>query len=183
LANQIEAFTIALANLGIAIVQRTERFSSLYFTKVDYGEFFPAGSKGLPISDSFVAIDLWQELSSLVAPTIPTGIGMFECVEDLQANTRIKVGKARRAVELCVDLLGQNLLSATTWMDLRKRQDPGRILGRPAAEALTCFRQMVPLVNPPNLPSQPLGEVAVEFMRTNKARRFVPLFLPDNPET
>ncbi len=183
LANQIEAFTIALANLGIAIVQRTERFSSLYFTKVDYGEFFPAGSKGLPISDSFVAIDLWQELSSLVTPTIPTGIGMFECVEDLQANTRIKVGKARRAVELCVDLLGQNLLSATTWMDLRKRQDPGRILGRPAAEALTCFRQMVPLVNPPNLPSQPLGEVAVEFMRTNKARGFVPLFLPDNPET
>lgn len=175
LANQIEAFTISLANLGVAIAQRTERFSSKLFTIDGLNDYCKASDpRDRPVADTFVLHDLWQELAGLATPVNPSGIGMFQGVEDLQAGTRLKAARARRAVELCFDLLGQNLLTATAWMGLRKAQLPSRSFGHTATEVLAAFRHELPWPSSDNLPERPFGETAVAFMKNHPASKFLP---------
>lgn len=179
LANQLEAFTIALANAGVAIAQRIERFRNPFFTVVSTAEVLSAEQMPLlPPGDGFLAMDLWQELASLVTPVTPAGLALFATVEDLEAQTRLKAATARKAIDLCFHLLAQDLLTAAHWVDVRRLQDPGRSLGSVPARVHAALREVVPWLLPPaQRPQRPQGELVYDFLNARPAAGF----FPDHP--
>src|SRR5580704_14395580 len=75
MANKLEAFIIALANMDIAVSLRIDRFSNPFFTATNPAqvlhapgfEVFRAGGGG------FTPVDLEQEIQSLTNPIAPSG--------------------------------------------------------------------------------------------------------------
>jgi histidine ammonia-lyase len=142
MANKIENFVIALSNLDVAVMLRIDRFTSPFFTVVEASQVLP----DIPHdSDGYTPPDLQQEIQSLTNPVAPVGFAIESTVEDLQAQTRIKVQRARQAVSTTLDLLGHDLLQAGFWIDVRKKQEPGRELGKAPAAAWSALRKAVPL--------------------------------------
>jgi histidine ammonia-lyase len=175
LANQIESFVIALANMDVAVMLRIERLRNPFFTGVAASDVLPGASTGFV---DFAPVDLQQEIQSLMNPIAPFGSAIVGTVEDLQAQTRIKTQRARQAVETTFDLLSFDLLEGSFWMDARKAQGPERSFGAAPTAAWTAFRQHVPL-RPSTAPqgagaqSPPSAALtAAEFLKTTAASTF-----------
>jgi histidine ammonia-lyase len=175
MANQIESFVIALANMDIAVMLRIERFRNPFFTGVAASDVLPGASTGFV---DFAPVDLQQEVQSLMNPVAPFGSAIVGTVEDLQAQTRIKTQRARQAVETTFDLLSFDLLEGSFWLDARKTQGPERSFGAAPTAAWTAFRQRVPL-RPGTAPqgtaeqgSQSISMAAAEFLKTTAASSF-----------
>ncbi len=169
MANKLENFVIAMANMDVAVMLRIERFRNTFFTVVTVQDVL----KNWVRHDSgYLPSDLQQEVQSLINPVAPFGSALETTVEDLQAQTRIKVQRARQAVALTYDLLGVNMVEASLWLDVRKAQDPHRSFGDAPTAAWTAFRQRLPLQDD----SQPAEEsrpmVASEFLRTHAPDAF-----------
>ncbi|HVW69292.1 MAG TPA: aromatic amino acid ammonia-lyase [Steroidobacteraceae bacterium] len=142
MANKLENFVVALANLDVAVMLRIDRFTSPFFTVVEASKVLP----DIPHdSDGYTPPDLQQEIQSLTNPVAPFGSAIESTVEDLQAQTRIKVQRARQAVATSLDLLGHDLLQAGFWMDVRKKQDPNRAFGNAPTAAWQAMRKAIPL--------------------------------------
>jgi histidine ammonia-lyase len=178
MANKLEDFVIALANMDIAVSLRIDRFSNPFFTSVD-----PAKALNLPPGSEFAVylaggggytpVDLQQEIQSLTNPVAPSGAAIIGTVEDLQAQTRIKAYRVREAVNTTYDLLGHDLLNAAFWMDVRKAQDASRNFGAAPTSAWTTFRKIVPLLPVMNgSPMQPRPMTAVAFLKATPAANF-----------
>jgi histidine ammonia-lyase len=178
LANKLEDFVIALANMDIAVSLRIDRFSSPFFTSVDPAKALnlPAGSEFavyLAGGGGYTPVDLQQEIQSLTNPVAPSGAAIIGTVEDLQAQTRIKAYRVREAVNTTFDLLGHDLLNAAFWMDVRKAQDASRNFGTAPTSAWTAFRKTVPLL--PVMdggPMQPRPMTAAAFLKATAAAKF-----------
>jgi histidine ammonia-lyase len=175
MANQIESFVIALANMDIAVMLRIERFRNPFFTGVAASDVLPGASTGFV---DFAPVDLQQEIQILMNPVAPFGSAIVGTVEDLQAQTRIKTQRARQAVETTFDLLSFDLLEGSFWLDARKAQGPERSFGAAPTAAWTAFRQRVPL-RPGTAPqgtaeqgSQSISMAAAEFLKTTAASSF-----------
>ncbi len=175
LANEIEAFTIALANMDTAVMQRMIRFTSPFFTVAAPSDESP----GEPVrfrltqgSEIDVAA-LMQEIQGLINPVPPEGNALIQNVEDLQTQTRLKVWRARAAVEDTVELLAEDLLTGTHWLDLRKSQSPARAFGIAPTAVWTAFRVVLPFngVGPASA-TRPIHEIAATFIRNNAASTF-----------
>jgi histidine ammonia-lyase len=178
MANKLEDFVIALANMDIAVSLRIDRFSNSFFTLADPAQVLhlPGGS-GFAIylagGGGYTPVDLQQEMQSLTNPVAPSGAAIVATVEDLQAQTRIKAYRVRQAVSTTFDLLGHDLLTATFWLDVRKAQDPSRNFGAGPTAAWTAFRKIMPLL--PALdgsPSQPRPMAAAAFLKSTPAGKF-----------
>ena len=142
MANKLENFVIALGNLDVAVMLRIDRFTSPFFTVVEPSQVLP----DIPHdSDGYTPPDLQQEIQSLINPVAPAGSAIESTVEDLQAQTRIKVQRARQAVATTMDLLGHDLLQAGFWIDVRRKQAPGRDFGQAPTAAWTALRKTIPL--------------------------------------
>lgn len=174
MANQVEAFTIALTNLGVAVAQRIERFRNPFFTVVKPADVLsPEIRKEIPTFDGYLPTDLWQELASLGTPVTPNGQAIVATVEDLEAQTRLKTMRAREAVDLSFHLLAQDVLMATYWMEIRKAQNPERKFGEAPTAALAALRQVIPWRQAPDeRQKRPLGMVVYDFMQDNPATKF-----------
>jgi len=178
MANKIESFVIALANMDIAVSLRIDRFSNPFFTMADPAQVLhlPAGSEYalfLAGGGGYTPVDLQQEMQSLTNPVAPSGAAIVGTVEDLQAQTRIKAYRARHAVNTTFDLLGHDLLTATFWMDVRKAQDASRKFGPGPTAAWTAFRKIVPLLpSPDHMASQPRPMIAAAFLKSTPASQF-----------
>jgi histidine ammonia-lyase len=82
------------------------------------------------------------------------------------------VEHARRAVDTTLDLLAQDLLTASVWMDARRAQNPQRNFG-PAPTALWgAFRKVVPLTNGAAIPAESDDARAAAFLRTTDPAAF-----------
>jgi histidine ammonia-lyase len=114
---------------------------------------------------------LMQEIQGLINPVPPEGSGLVKNVEDLQAQTRLKVVRGRIAVADTVDLLAEDLLTGTHWLDLRKQQDPSRSFGASPTAVWNAFRQVLPFKDDA-IRDRPIHEVAASFIRDNPAARF-----------
>jgi histidine ammonia-lyase len=170
MANRIENFVVALANMDIAVMLRIERFRNPFFTGVSISDVLPGATGGF---FGYAPVDLQQEIQSLMNPVAPFGSAIVGTVEDLQAQTRIKVQRARHAVETTFDLLSFDLLEGSLWMDVRKAQDPKRSFGTAPTAAWTAFRQRVPLRQDSAEPgSQSTSLVASQFLKTTPASTF-----------
>ena len=175
LANQGEGFTIALATLGVAITQRIERFSNPFFTSTTAAEVLtPAGARALPQAGGYLPADLWIELAGLINPVTPQGQPIVATVEDLQAETRLKLVRARQAVDVTMHLLGQDLITSTNWIEVRKAQDAKRQFGVAPTAALAALRGVLPLNRGAGRSTRPDGMTAYEFMQNHPARSFYP---------
>jgi histidine ammonia-lyase len=170
MANRIENFVVALANMDIAVMLRIERFRNPFFTGVAASDVLPGAADGF---FDYAPVDLQQEIQSLMNPVAPFGSAIVGTVEDLQAQTRIKVQRARQAVDVTFDLLGFDLLEGSLWMDVRKTQDPKRSFGAAPTAVWGAFRQHVPLrQNSVEPGSQPTALVAAGFLKTTVASTF-----------
>lgn len=180
MANQVEAFTLALTNLGVAVAQRIERFRNPFFTVIKPADILsPEIRKEIPTFDGYLPTDLWQELAELGRPVTPNGQAIVATVEDLEAQTRLKTQRARQAVDLSFHLLAQDLLTASYWMEVRKAQKPDRKFGEAPTAALAALREVIPWRQAPDQrQKRPLGMVAYDFMQENPAAKF----FADGPE-
>lgn len=175
MANEIEAFTLALANMDVAVGQRQLRFTDTFFTVMAPGAAMPGepGRFGPTRGSEVVAGALMQEIQGLINPVPPQGSGLIKNVEDLQAQTRLKVTRARQAVADTVDLLAEDLLTGTYWLDLRKEQGPGRSFGASCDAVWLAFRKMLSATDDASAPrDRPVHEVAASFIRENPATSF-----------
>src|SRR3984885_11773415 len=148
MANKLEGFLIALANMDIAVSLRIDRFSNTFFTSADAAQVLHVPGGGFEIylagGGGYTPVDLQQEIQSLTNPIAPSGQAIVGSVEDLQAQTRIKAYRVRQAVSTTFDLLAHDLLTATLWLDVRKAQDPSRSFGDGPTAAWTAFPRIVP---------------------------------------
>ena len=142
MANKLENFVIALANMDVAVMLRIDRFSSPFFTVVKASDVLPGGPRWI---GGYTPVALQQEIQSLTNPVAPFGSAIVGTVEDLQAQTLIKVQHARQAVSTTMDLLAHDLLGASLWIDVRKAQNPSRKFGQAPLAAWSAFRKAVPL--------------------------------------
>jgi len=177
MANDLEAFTIALANMDAAVGQRLLRFTDTFFTVISPtdGTHGEAGRFGSAQSDEMISGALMQEIQGLINPVAPEGNALVDNVEDLQTQTRLKVLRARQAVADTVDLLAEDLLTGTNWLDLRKDQSPARQFGAVPMAVWLAFRRTMPFKDDATTPHErPVHEVAADFIRDHPAAGFVP---------
>jgi histidine ammonia-lyase len=110
---------------------------------------------------------------ALASPGAPFGSAIVGTVEDLQAQTRLKVQRARQAVDTTFDLLSFDLLQGSLWMDVRTTQDPKRSFGAAPTAAWSAFRRRVPLrQDSAAQAAQSMSQAAAEFLRTTPASTF-----------
>jgi histidine ammonia-lyase len=175
MATRLESFAISLANMDVAVMSRIERFSNPFFTVVKAADVLPAATGRFT---GYTTVALQQEISSLINPIAPFGGAIVGTVEDLQAQTAIKVEHVRRMVGATLDLLAHDLLTASLWMDVRKTQDAGREFGPGPAAVWREFRRTLPLI--PDSASEPRSEsqVAAQFVREVDPAELYPLALP-----
>jgi histidine ammonia-lyase len=162
MANKIENFVIALANMDIAVMLRIDRFSNPFFTVIKYSDVLPDIQHW---GGGYTPVALQQEIQSLTNPVAPFGAAIVATVEDLQAQTQVKVQHARQVVDTSLDLLSLDLIEASFWMDVRALQTPGRGFGAGPTAVWTAFRKQVPLRRNPNAPVTPSTEaIAAAFV-------------------
>ncbi len=183
--NDLEAFTNAVANMDAATGQVIQRFTNTFFTVIAPGAaptgILPAdvAANAPPRGADYTVADLTAEIQTLANPVPAQGNGIVSNVEDLQAESRIKVAKARLAVDDTMFLLGQELLTTSYWLDLRQIQGQQLGLPRPFGAAPTAawnaFRQVVPWqMDPTQRPNVPPGQLAYSFLVGNPASLFFP---------
>ncbi len=178
MANDIEAFSIALANMDVVIAQRMLRFTSTFFTVISPANEDPGelGRAGAAPGNEFNAAVLMQEIQGLINPLPPEGNALVKTVEDLQAQTRLKVIRARAVVEDTIDLLAEDLLTGTYWLDLRKADKSSRNFGPAATAVWTAFRTALPFNDSMARDRDlPIHERAAAFIREHAAASFYPL--------
>jgi histidine ammonia-lyase len=182
LANDVEAFTNALANMDVAVAQRIERFTdrspTAFFTGIKPADVLtPEQIKDSPaLSEPFwVFMDLWQEIQSLSQSLAPEGIAADVGVSDIASLTRLKTTRGQQVVELTMQLLGYDFWNATYWMDVRKIQDPSRSFGPVPTATWTAFRKALPWQQDPETrPEIPYGIIAYNFLKSTPAATFYP---------
>jgi histidine ammonia-lyase len=136
LVDDVEAFPVALVNLMVAVVQRLHRFEDPFFTITDAAEVLrthagPGGASGTGGrgGGGAIADALWQELKPLANPVPPDGVTADKGVGDLDAVPVLKLMRVRQALDVSRDILGQDLLNAAFWMDIRALEDSTRTFG------------------------------------------------------
>jgi histidine ammonia-lyase len=170
MANKLENFVIALANMDVAVMLRIERFRNTFFTVIQPSDTLPHFKRH---NSGYLPTDLQQEIQSLMTPVAPFGSALETTVEDLQAQTRIKVQRARQAVATTMDLLAVDLLEAGLWLDVRKAQDPNRSFGAASTAAWRALRRVIPLEpDATKIPSESNDTIAAAFVRANPASGF-----------
>jgi histidine ammonia-lyase len=183
MANEVEAFTNALANMDVAVAQRIERFTdrspTAFFTGIKPADVLtPEQIRESPaLSEPFwVFMDLWQEIQSLSQSLAPEGNAADVGVADIQAQTRLKGSRGQQVVDLTMQLLGYDFWNATYWMDVRKAQDPSRSFGPVPTAAWTAFRKILPWQQDPDTRLEvPYGIVAYNFLKSTPAATFFPV--------
>jgi histidine ammonia-lyase len=163
MANKLEEFVIALANMDVVVMLRIDRFSNPFFTVAKLSEVLPNGPQW---TGGYTPVALQQEIQSLTNPVAPFGAAIVSTVEDLQAQTQLKVQHARRAVDTTFDLLAQDLLTASVWIDARRAQNPQRHFGPGPTALWDAFRKVVPLQSGAAIPAESADARAGAFLRT-----------------
>ena len=172
LMNDVEAFSIALANMDVVVVNRMQRFSDPFFTVAKASDFLPNG--GRSGGGGYTPVDIWQEIQSLAVPIAAEGNGMGNGVEELQAQSRLKTARARQLVADSLSLVAFDLGNGAKWVDVRKAQDPKRSFGPGVEAAWGAYRTAFPLANdsPGGVPQNRDGAKIYNFLVDTPASRF-----------
>jgi len=189
MANQLEAFTIALANMDVAVMLRQERFRSTFFTRVRAEDVLgAAGANGGVRAGDWSNHEVWQRIQGLINPVPPEGYsGDAQGVEELDSETNFKVARAVQALRDSWLLLASDFVVGARWMDVRKVQDPQRGFGAAPTAAWQAFRKIAPLptaAQPADKAVQSEDITALKFIQGTPASTFFPsgpAMPPDRP--
>jgi len=177
LSNDLEAFTIALGNMDIAVMLRAERFGSEFFTGAGTQKILR--SLGGGFFGGYGNHETWQDIQAQMVPVPPEGYGGSSGVEELEAQSLLKSERAQTAVDDTFKLLSTDLLTGTRWLDVRKKQDPTRQFGPGPTAAWQAFRKVAPLKGSPGASAPARVDVAaLTFLKTTPASTFFPLTEP-----
>jgi histidine ammonia-lyase len=180
--NEIEALTNAFANIAVNDDLVPLRFENTFFTVIAANDASlpPAQlTNSAPGGADYTLADLLSEIQTLQNPVPAQGNSIVSTVEDLQAEGRIKVAKARLIVDDLSWLLGQDLLTATRWLNIRQIQGQAltppltRGFGASPTAAWQAFRTVVPW-QATTRPDVPPGTLAYDFLLANPASMFYP---------
>jgi histidine ammonia-lyase len=174
--NDLQAYTMALGDALAAHVQRVLRFPDTFFTVVAPADVLSADELALapPQGASYTISDLMAEIQTLANPVPAQGNALVRNVEDMETFTRQRVARARLAVDNAMRLVGQEMLSSSYWMEVRKKQNPARSFGVAPANALAALRAVIPWQQATDLrPELPAGELVYAFMQANPAATFM----------
>ncbi len=182
MVNEIEAFTNAMANMDSAIAQRIERFDDRgptpFFTGVYAKDVLTAEQLRLSpamVEPYFAFMDVWAEIQDEARSITPEGSAFDFGVADIEALSRLKASHARRVVNLTMQLLAYDLLTATYWLDVRKAEDAKRSFAPAPTAAWEAFRKVLPWQEEvDSRPDIPYGAVAYGFLRQTPAANFYP---------
>jgi len=165
LSNRLESFTIALANMDVAVMLRQERFNSIFFTVVRAEEILNSSSaQGGQRGPGWSIHEVWQTIQGLINPVPPEGYSADpEGVEELDAESLFKVKRAVEAVDESWMLVASDLNTAARWMDVRKAQDAKRNFGAAPTAAWQAFRK-----------AGDGPQEALAFMKSTPASTFYP---------
>jgi len=180
MSNAIEAFTTAVANMDAAIAQRIERFSDRgptpFFTGIYPKDVLTPEQLALSpalTEPYFAFMDVWAEIQNDANSVTPEGNAADIGVADIEASSRLKAVRGRQVVDLTVQLLSYDLLTATYWLDVRKAQDPSRGFAPAPSAAWSAFRKVLPWQQEvDSRPDLPYGVVAYRFLKDTPASRF-----------
>ena len=176
MSNDLESFTIAIANMAITIWQRDERFSSEFFTGAgSQAVLAKLGANGF--GAGYSTHEVYQDLVAQINPVPPEGYVGGGGVEELEAQDHLKAVRANQAVEDLFRMLSQDIAVGAKWLDVRKAQDPSRQFGPGPTAAWQAYRKMVPLSGPPTAPG-PARLASEYFIRNTPAWTFFPLEEP-----
>ena len=183
IANDIEAFTIALANMDVAVMLRFKRFGNTFFTQIrrrdvlnhDAGLQLEGDFDDEGFGEDYITNEVWQDIQSQINPVAPEGLSSdrFD-VQDLTPQPRIKAQRAMAAVEDTFRLLANDLTNGALWLDVRKVQESSRNFGPAPTAAWQAFRKVVPLHPGPASPRSN-GSMAFNFLKTHSASQFFPM--------
>jgi histidine ammonia-lyase len=178
--NEIEALTNAIANIAVNDDMVPLRFENTFFTVIAANDpSLPAAqlANSAPGASGYTLADLLAQIQTLQNPVPAQGNSIVSTVEDLQAEGAIKVSRARLALDDLTWLLGQDLLTATRWLNIRQIQGQAlnlpRSFGQAPTAAWDAFRQVVPWQGTV-LPDVPPGTLAYDFLLANPASLFYP---------
>jgi histidine ammonia-lyase len=174
--NNLQAFVMALAESIAGTTQRVQRFEDPFFTVIAPSDVLSEQElvQAAPRGQGYTISDLMAELQALANPVPAQGNPIQRQVEDMQSFGRQKVERARLAVNAALHLIGQELLSATYWMNVRETQDPERSFGEAPTAAWEAFRAVIPWqMDPAQRPVATPGNLAYAFMRGNPAAQFM----------
>jgi histidine ammonia-lyase len=175
LVDDVESFPVALVNLMVVVVQRMHRFEDPFFTVTDAAQVLkthpgPEGASGTGGGGGggMIADALWQELKPLANPVPPDGVAADKGVGDLDAVPMLKLMRMRQALDVSRDILGQGLLNAAFWMDIRKLENPERTFGPGPTTVWVNFRKIIPFRDTVTQPSfATRDDLAINFLQTN----------------
>ena len=178
--NEIEALTNALANVAVNDQLIPQRFENTFFTVISPNDStLPAAqlTNAAGGADDYTLASLMAEIQTLQNPVPAQGNAIVSTVEDLQAASSIKVARARLMVDDLSWLQGEDLLTATQWMNIRQIQGQAlgldRSFGAGPTAAWTAFRTVVPWQST-DRPDVPAGTLAYDFLQANPATQFYP---------
>jgi histidine ammonia-lyase len=180
LLDDVEALPIALQNLMVVVVQRLHRFEDTFFTVTDPRAVLKAhgGTDGISGAGGggggAIADALWQELKPLANPVPPDGVTADKGVGDIDAVPMLKLVRLHQAIEVSRDILGQDLLNAAAWLDIRKLEDPTRDFGAAPTAAWRALRTIIPFRRDPSAapPAESSGTRISAFIAATPASSF-----------
>jgi histidine ammonia-lyase len=144
LSNRLESFTIALANLDVAVMLRQERFSSTFFTVVRAQDILSPGAAQLALGGGpgWSTHEVWQTIQGLINPVPPEGYSADpEGVEELDAESLFKAKRAIQAIDESWMLVASDLNTGALWLDVRQAQDANRTFGAAPTAAWRALRK------------------------------------------
>jgi histidine ammonia-lyase len=178
--NEIEALTNALANVAVNDQLIPQRFENTFFTVISPNDStLPAAqlTNAAGGADDYTLASLMAEIQTLQNPVPAQGNAIVSTVEDLQAASSIKVARARLIVDDLTWLQGEDLLTASQWMNIRQIQGQAlgidRSFGAGPTAAWAAFRTVEPWQST-DRPDVPAGTLAYDFLQANPATQFYP---------
>ena len=180
MTNEIEAFTTAMANMDAAVAQRIERFSdrgpTAFFTGIYPKDVLTPEQLRLSpniLEPYFAFMDVWAEIQDDAHSITAEGNASDFGVADIEAFSRLKAVRGRQVVDLTLQLLAYDLLTATYWLDVRKAEDPARNFAPAPTAAWIAFRNVLPWQQEvDSRPDVPYGAVAYNFLKQTPASTF-----------
>ena len=179
MANDLEAFNIALANLGVVVAQRIERFTSPFFTVISPSDVMTPAQLGAARYGfgGYLSADLMQEIQAGINPVAPEGNAIVGTVEDLQAQTKIKTRRTEAMIDHMYRLMAIDLLTGSWWVDVRRAQDGTRNFGAAPTATIAALRRAAPMTARED-GSKSVVELAYDFIKATPASSFYTSRIP-----